>query len=66
MIDQWYTKTELQNKNHKIQNIPKHRLQIKIHSNKVIDFNKVSLAVSSKMKATQMEIFNFLWLTWDQ
>ena len=28
-------------------------------------FNKSSLAVSPKMEATQMEIFNFLWLTWD-
>ena len=41
MIDQWYTKTELQNKNRKIQIIPKHRLQIKIHSNKVIDFKNI-------------------------
>ena len=28
-------------------------------------FNRASLAVSPKMEATQMEIFNFLWLTWD-
>ena len=27
--------------------------------------NRASLAVSPKMEATQMEIFNFLWLTWD-
>ena len=27
--------------------------------------NRASLTVSPKMEATQMEIFNFLWLTWD-
>ena len=27
--------------------------------------NRASLAVSPKMEATQMEIFNFPWLTWD-
>ena len=27
--------------------------------------NRASLAVSPKMEATQMEIFNFLWLIWD-
>ena len=31
----------------------------------VLMFNRASLAVSPKMEATQMEIFNFLWLTWD-
>ena len=30
-----------------------------------IFFNRGSLAVSPKIEATQMEIFNFLWLTWD-
>ena len=38
MIDQLYTKTELQNKNLKIQNIPKHQLQITM---KVIDFKNI-------------------------
>ena len=28
-------------------------------------FNRASLAIAPKMEATQMEIFNFLWLTWD-
>ena len=35
----------------------------KLHIGRSI--NRGSLAVSPKMKATQMEIFNFLWLTWD-
>ena len=39
MIDQLYTKTELQNKNCKIQNIPKLQLQ-KNYSIKMIDFTK--------------------------
>ena len=44
MIDQLYTKTELQNKNRKIQNIPKHLSQIKIHSIKVIDLKNHEIA----------------------
>ena len=28
-------------------------------------FNRASLTVSPKMEASQMEIFNFLWLSWD-
>ena len=31
----------------------------------IVIINRASLAVSPKMEATQMEIFNFLWLTWD-
>jgi hypothetical protein len=31
----------------------------------LVALNRASLAVSPKMEATQMEIFNFLWLTWD-
>ena len=38
MIDQLYTKTELQYKNRKIQKIPKYQLQIKM---KVIDFKNI-------------------------